>query len=113
MNIFKSVVMGIGILILLIAIALGSDYLGQQWFKIIEPMKEDARHEVFKKTRSYNEAKLQELSRYRLQYLTSKDPIAKEAIASTIRHTFAEYDESQISSAELRSFIKKIKYGEY
>ena len=42
------------------------------WNKHFKPKEENVRREVFLQTRSYNEAKLQELSKYRLEYLKAK-----------------------------------------
>ena len=70
------------------------------------------RREVFKQTRSYNEGKEQELIKYRLEYIRAKTDVEKKAIASTIRHAFADYDENLLDSDELRRFIVEIKYGE-
>ena len=101
-----------GAILFLFAFSLGLDYaIGLKWYSFIEPKKEDARRKVFLQTRSYNESKLQELVKYRLEYLQAKDSSTKEAIASTIRHMFAEFDETKISSSELRDFLKEIKYG--
>ena len=38
------------------------------------------------------------------------EPDEQEAIASTIRLAFADYDENLIDSEELRNFLKQIKY---
>jgi UPF0716 family protein affecting phage T7 exclusion len=94
--------------IVLILIGFITDYAGLKWYEFIMPQKEAARREVFKETRSYNEGKLQDLTRLRLQYLNAGDD-EKEAIASTIRLMFAEYDESKLPK-ELKIFLKKIKY---
>lgn len=96
-------------IVFLIGLGFTLDYAGLQWFRFIEPQKEDARHEVFKKTRAYNEAKLQELVKLKYEYERA-DKAGKEAIANVIRHTFAEYDENQLPE-ELKKFVKKIKYG--
>jgi hypothetical protein len=100
----------IGIGLLLIGLAFLAELGGLHWFRYFQPKWEDAKHESFKNTRPYNEGKLQELSRYRADYLRSKDPIERAAIASTIRHTFAEYDESRLPR-ELADFARTCKYG--
>lgn len=107
----KEFFIGFGIVLVLIVLFLGLDYGYLHWFKFIEPQKEDARHKVFKATRSYNEGKVQDLIKMRLEYLQAKDEESKSAIAFSIRHMFAEYNETQLSS-ELKYFLKKIKYGE-
>lgn len=106
----KPIVVSIGVALLLIIAILALDFGGLQWFKFMEPQREDARHEVFKKTRAYNEAKLQELVKYKYEY-SKADKDVKEVLEKVIRHAFAEYDENQLTP-ELRDFVKKIKYGE-
>ncbi|RLE38195.1 hypothetical protein DRJ17_04740 [Candidatus Woesearchaeota archaeon] len=88
----------------------GLEYTALMWNKFFGPRKESVRRTVFKATRSYNEAKLQDLTRYRLQYLRATTEEEKNALASTIRHQFAEYDENKLPP-ELRDFLRNIKYG--
>jgi hypothetical protein len=107
--------MGIGALVLVgIALLIGLAFVlelgGLQWKRFFAPKHEDVRRDVFKRTRSYNEAKEQELLKYRLEYIRAKDPVEKEAIASTVRMAFSDYDESLLDSEELRRFLKEIKY---
>lgn len=107
----KEIFIGAAIFLVTIVVFLGLDYGYLHWFQFIEPQKEDARHKVFKATRSYNEGKIQDLVKMRLEYMQARDEESKSAIAFSIRHMFAEYDENQLSS-ELKYFLKKIKYGE-
>ncbi len=110
MKIVGYVLIGILALILLGSLAFGMEWAGIKWTGFFGPKKEAVRREVFKQTRSYNEAKEQELLKYRLEYLRVKDPLDKQAIASTIRMAFADYDENLLESSELRAFLKQMKY---
>lgn len=98
-------------LILFVIIAFGVELGGLQWSMFFGPKHEAVRREVFKQTRSYNEAKEQELIKYRLEYMRSSDPVEREALASTIRFAFADYNENLLDSTELRNFLKEMKYG--
>ncbi|KKM99262.1 hypothetical protein LCGC14_1149560, partial [marine sediment metagenome] len=40
-----------------------------------------------------------------------KAKIEKEALASTIRHAFAEFDGNKLSSPELQEFLRDMKFG--
>lgn len=100
---------GIESLILIIAIAFGMELGGLQWKRFFAPKHENVRREVFKSTRSFNEAKIQELVKYRLEYMRTDDPSEREAIASTIRLGFADYDTSKLPY-ELQTFVEEIKY---
>lgn len=107
---FGYVMLGLGLIIFLIGAAFGLEWLGIKWKGFFGPKHEAVRREVFKQTRSYNEGKEQELLKLRLEYMRASEE-DKAALASTIRHQFADYDENLIDSSELRSFLKQIKYG--
>jgi len=106
----KHFLIRVSIFISIIFLILTLNYGGLQWFKFIEPKKEDARHLVFKKTRSYNEAKTQELVKLKYEH-SQADTGGKKAIESLVRHSFAEYNERQLAP-KLKEFVEKIKYGE-
>ena len=78
------------------------------WF---QPQEQNGKHKVFKNTRAYNEAKAQDLARYKLEYTRAKDPADKEAIAGFIRSTFAEYNPDDFANAELGNFLRSIMNG--
>ena len=100
----KDVGFGVLALVLIVGLTFGVLY----HYKFFAPKFEDARREVFENTRSFNQAKVQELSKYRLEYLCTEELVEKDAIASTIRHRFADYDGSNLPS-ELNSFLKEIR----
>lgn len=108
-NNMKIALVIVGLVLGLLALAFGLEYLNLGWSRYFRPKYEDVNREVFKATRSYNEGKVQELVKYRHEYMTTKDPIEKKALAFTIRHTFAEYDRSKLSP-ELQDFLTQI-YG--
>jgi len=103
------IIAGVAGLTLLIVVAFTLELGGLQWKAFFGPKHEAVRREVFKQTRSYNEAKEQELLKYRLEYLRA-DEDGKRALASTIRHAFADYDDTLLTE-ELRRFLREIKYG--
>jgi len=86
------------------------EFAGLGWTKFFAPKWEGVKREVFEATKSYNEGKEQDLLRYRLEYLRADSPEDKEALASTIRHMFTDYDVNKLSP-ELRSFLLEIKSG--
>ena len=95
---------------LFIALAFGGEWFSLKWKSYFAPKHENVRRKVFKETRSYNEAKLQDLTKYRLEYMRAETPEEKAVLASTIRHMFAEYDENRLP-LELSQFLRTIKYG--
>lgn len=111
MKIVGYVVLGIVSIVLLLSAAFGLEWAGLKWEGFFGPRWGAVRREVFKQTRSYNEGMEQQLIKLRLEYLRADSEEVKRAIASTIRHQFADYDESLLDSAELRAFLKMIKYS--
>jgi len=99
--------MGLGSLVLLIVVGCGLSLGGVYWYKFIGPKREEARREVFEETRSYNQGKIQQLSKYRVEYASADDE-TKKAIAATIRHQFADFPIDH-APAELQSFLKKTR----
>ncbi len=112
LNLFKVMGLIIASVVVVISLAFVLKLGGIEWYRFFGVKKQSAEREVFKETRSYNEAKEQELLKLRLEYIKEKDTVAKEAIASTIRHKFADYPKSKLDSELLRDFLLKIKKGE-
>ncbi len=106
-----AVVLGLLVLGAMIVFAFGAEFGSLKWQGYFAPKHAAVDREVFKQTRSFTEGKLQELTKYRLEYLREKDSTAKEAIASTIRHQFADFDANHLTDAELRSFLADIRSG--
>jgi len=102
----------IGSLVLVGVLLFGLEWAGIAWYGFFGPKREAVRREVFKETRSYNEAKEQELLKYRLEYLRADSDSDKQAIASTVRLAFADYNETLLDSAELIQFLQQMKRGE-
>jgi hypothetical protein len=100
----------IGTIILIMLLAFGSETLNLKWKAHFAPKHAAVEREVFKQTQSFNEAKLQELVKYRREYMMEDNPIKKAALASVIRHTFAAYDTSKLDY-ELQSFVDNLKYN--
>jgi hypothetical protein len=94
-------------IIALIALAFALKLGGLEWDRFFKPKEEDVRRETFEKTKSFNEAKLQDLAKYKLQYERAEQS-DKEALASTIRHMFADYDAKKLPEG-LKSFLTEIR----
>ena len=107
MKIFAGVVSSLLLFALLLGFLFGMEHLGIAWEGYFGPKRAAVKREVFKETRSYNEGMIQQLARYRLQYIKAESDVEKEAIASTVRNMFAEYDKTKLSP-ELRNFLGKV-----
>jgi len=97
----------IGAIILVLLIMAAITFLTLGWDKFFSPKFENVRRDVFEATKSYNQGKVQELAKYKLEYerATGTD---KDAIASAIRHTFADYNNSKLDS-QLKGFLQKVR----
>jgi hypothetical protein len=93
--------------VLMFSLAFGLTWVGIEWQGFFGPKQAAVERKIFKETRSYNEGMIQQLSRYRLQYVRSKDEVERQAILSTVRSMFAEYDADTLPSVELRNFLGK------
>ena len=101
-NIFLTV---IGVILFAIA----AKYAQIAWTKHFSPMEQDVQRQVFQETKSYNEGKLQQLAKYRLEYLQSADQDSKDAIASTVRSMFADFDTTNMPDNALKTWILQIR----
>ena len=106
-NVFKVILVILAILI----VAFGLEFMGIEWTKFFAPRKEAIRREVFTQTRSYQEGKLQDLSKYMFEYNKTSSNDEKYAIAILIRQQFAEFNPMDIKDSGMRNFLNEIKSG--
>ena len=108
MKVFGYIMMGIIGIVLMIALAFAMELGGLKWKEFFAPKHADVERKVFKRTRSFNEAKVQELARYKRQYDQAEDAESKGLIRSTVNSTFADYDESLLPEG-LRFWLQDIR----
>ncbi|MBX4204562.1 MAG: hypothetical protein KW788_00030 [Candidatus Doudnabacteria bacterium] len=105
-------IIGYTVLFLVVVMALGWLIQGNDFFmyKFWAPKQEAVRRQVFEQTRSFNQGMVQELENMEADYMKTKDPEAKAALASIILHRASGYNlDDPIVPADLRSFISKLK----
>ena len=97
------------LLVAALAFAFGAEWLGIAWKGYFGPKHAAVEREVFKSTRGFTEGKAQQLSKMRMEFLRMKpdDVTGKRAIASTVRHTFSDFDPSTLNT-ELRGFLNQM-----
>ena len=105
----KKLFIGIMILIAFMGTMFWLQYLSIINYGFFAPMKKNVERKVFENTQSYVEGKRQELSKYRLEYITTKDEDVKAAIKMTIIQSFANFDKNLLSY-ELRTFLESLYY---
>lgn len=70
-----------------------------------------SRTEVFHKSKGYVDGMVQDLSKYKLELAQTKDETARVAIISHINEQFANYDENDIQSLDLKQFLIDCRNG--
>ncbi len=75
-------------------IAQGADFFLYKWFA---PKYEQVRRETFEQSKAYNQGMIQELENLCLEY-GKADPEHKAAIASVVRHRYADFDDARVPS---------------
>jgi len=68
---------------------------------------------TFKQTATYNEGKLDDLAKYRLEMSKAESDTEKAAIADYVNSVYANYDESKIENDDLRTFLEDCRNGSY
>lgn len=104
----KYVLYALGGIVGLFLLVFFANAIGLINYSFFGPKYENTRRNIYENTQSYNEGKRQELTKYRLEYLESKDKDDKQAIRMTILQSFANYDENKLPS-DLRSFLDEMK----
>ena len=111
MNKGKVIITVIAVFVGVIGLILGLQVGGVEWYKFIGPKRESARRSVYKQTTSYNESKVQDLVRFRVQYIRAKTPEDKHIITSTIRMMYADFNPDKIVNDDLRVFLIDVLNG--
>lgn len=93
-------------LVVMVALSFGLGWTDVFYAKTVGKAREDARREVFEQTQSYVEAKRQELTKYRLEYMRA-DSSDRQAIKMTIVQSFANFDKSKLDY-DLRVFLDEM-----
>lgn len=106
MDYLKTMAIGAIAVTIIITIAIGGRFINLKSNQYFAPKEEKVRREVYEQTRSFNESKLQELTKYRLEYMRAENEDEKQAIAATVRLTFAAYDKTKLPY-ELQIFIEE------
>lgn len=110
---FKITALTILLIISLLSLAFGAEWLGIAWKGYFGPKHEDVKREVWEQTKSRVAAATQEISKRRLEYMKSDDETEKKAIAEYIRSAYANLDPEDINDSALRRFFINCKDGNY
>lgn len=100
----------IGSILLLVVLYFGLGYLGVIGTKTIGKAQQNAKREVFEQTQSYVEGKRQAALKYYKEYQQAEET-QKQGLKNIISQDFANFDEDQYLTGELRNFIHNCKYN--
>jgi hypothetical protein len=103
----------VGLFLLVVVVFLGLGWLatGNDFFlyKAFAPKYEQVRYDVFKESQAYNDGMAQQLQSFWIDYTNpNTSPEHKQALASTILHRFADYDDSKLSP-DLGNFLRQLR----
>lgn len=102
---------GVGVIILGIALYFAISYAEIFDIEYFGTKRESAKREVFENNKSRISGMIQDLTRYRLEYILARDEIEKKAIAETIRMQFANFNGEHINNTTLKRFYYNIMNG--
>ena len=80
------------------------DYSGLMWKRTIGVADANADQQIFIKSQAYIQGKIQDLAKIHHEYINA-DEVGKKALASLVRHDFADFDASTISDPDLKGFL--------
>lgn len=83
----------------------GNDFF---MYKFWAPKYEDVRRDVFENTKSYRQGMVQEIRKAQKEYASADTQAKKDAIASYILHSTADFPEDAMPS-DIRGFMSEIR----
>ncbi len=101
--------LAIVIIAVVLALSFGIEFAGIHIKGFFDKERANVERDVFRNTDSYDKGMVQQLTRFRLEYMRSTDETEKAAIRSTVRTMFAEYPINRLSSPELRAFLQECR----
>ena len=101
----KIVLLGLLAMVLLIALAIGSEFGGLAWKGYFKPKHQAVERKVFTESKSYVLGKAQELGKLYGEYQLTTDVEKKKAITALVRIKFSEFNDSNISNETLRVWL--------
>ena len=98
----------VGAIVLMMILSLTFGWFGVGYTKTVGKAQQNAERTVFEETQSYVEGKRQEVTKYRYEYLKTKDKDERAAIRATLRSSLANFDLNKLSSDDY-SFVQELK----
>ena len=112
MRVFKGILVSILVLVLVGGCSFGMGLVNLELKEFFGTREANVEHEIFKENKAHVEGMIDDLAKYKYEYVTADDDTEKEAIANLIRSRFANFDIKEIEDADLYVFLKTIRKGE-
>lgn len=103
----KSFLIIVGVILFFTAISFVSGHAQLFMREYFGVWEQNVETQIYKETEMYNEGKIQELAKAKLEY-EQADAMGKKAIASMIQHRFADYEVERLPEG-LAEFLTKIR----
>ena len=106
---FKNVLLGVGALVLFLALVFGLNLFGLANYSFFAPKYRAVDAQVFKQSEQYNDGMIRDLQNLQMEYMTA-DQAHKDALRSIILHRFSVYDQSNLPP-DSWNFYQQLKQG--
>ena len=106
-QIFKGFLAFLIFMLIIVAAGLVSGHTQLFFMEYFGVKKQNIQTQIYKETEMYNEGKIQELAKARLEYQQA-DSLGQKAVGSMIRHRFADYEAERLPD-ELAKFLIEIR----
>jgi hypothetical protein len=110
---FKSTAGIVLTIVLIVGIVFGGGFLGLKYKQTFCVANKDVDRQIFKQSATYNEGKLDDLAKYKLEMAKAEDDVERAAIAELVNSVYANYDESKIENNDLKDFLDDCRDGKY
>lgn len=104
----KNIWYGILSLLAIVGLVFFMNGLGLVSFKFFEPKMENARREVFENSQSFVHGKIQEISKYRLEYELAKDEADRKALRNAILRAASTVDLDKLPT-DISMFVRQMQ----
>ena len=108
---FKTILLGILAVVLVIALAFGSGVLDLKFMEYFGVRRASVQRTIFKENKSYIESMASDLAKYRYELQREQDEIAKQAIKDLIRSKYADFNIDNLQDYSLKTFLREIRGG--
>lgn len=107
----KKILAGILIFVGLIAAGFASGEIQTIYNRTVGVDISSSETDMFHKSKGFTDGMVQDLSKYKLELVQTKDETARAAIISHINEEFANFDEKSIKNYDLRQFLTDCRNG--